>query len=544
MEGWLWILSGGLIRIFQGICSASPTFLVGLFIAAILRFYFGSQGTRTLFGGDSLRSLPQSWALGMLLPVCSIGVFPILFEMRRAKVNPGALSAFALSAPLFNPLSLLYGLTLSRPLVILMFAFGSLMVVTIVGFVWDLFQSRKESGDGQAEGATVAIGADGATAAQHDRLIGMQRLRGVSSWMVRESAGPSSRWGLVAVCGLGILAIILPWGSMQGAVEHNDPWAPATMAAVSIPVYATPMLTMSQLGMMFQHANSPGAAFVLLVIGTGLNLGTLFWFGFQFGWRPVSLWFLTLMMTVVAIAYAINQPLIPAGVEPAGHTHAFDIYTNPISPSMQPSATVLMETAVKGIEWPSWISTSLLAVFFVAGLVLRWIDRRRGFHADDSPTRSEIQSVEPTPALRYDRVVPPSLVGGTLIVGLIIFSIVMCYAYYPAPNEALEEIRVARAETLTAASAGQTEHALQWLQVWDDWSRRLEVGTYIRHFELRPYQRMQGFLIRKKLELLEHELEHDPFEIDETKKVLQQIYRTNERWVDAFRRPDAERSRP
>jgi hypothetical protein len=48
---------------------------------------------------------------------------------------------------------------------------------------------------------------------------------------------------------------------------------------------------------------------------------------------------------------------------------------------------------------------------------------------------------------------------------------------------------------------------------------------------------MQGYLIRKKLELLEHELEHDPFELDETQQVVRNILATNSRWVRSFR-PD------
>src|SRR6056297_1142712 len=124
------MLVGGLVRVAQGFVAAAPTLLVGLLIAAILRYYLGREGTRRLFGGDSLRSLPQSWLVGMLLPVCSIGVIPILIEMHRSKVKPGAMFAFALSAPLFNPLSLLYGFTLSRPVVIVLFAIGSLIIVT------------------------------------------------------------------------------------------------------------------------------------------------------------------------------------------------------------------------------------------------------------------------------------------------------------------------------------------------------------------------------------------------------------------------------
>ena len=54
---------------------------------------------------------------------------------------------------------------------------------------------------------------------------------------------------------------------------------------------------------------------------------------------------------------------------------------------------------------------------------------------------------------------------------------------------------------------------------------------------LRRYQSMQGYLIRKKLELLEHELEHDPYEPHEVKAVVRSIFATNSRWVRSFRDP-------
>ena len=73
-----------------------------------------------------------------------------------------------------------------------------------------------------------------------------------------------------------------------------------------------------------------------------------------------------------------------------------------------------------------------------------------------------------------------------------------------------------------------------WLPVWEEWSRRLEVGTFIRRGEIRRYQSMQGYLIRKKLETLEHELEHDPYELEEVKRAVQDIFGTNRRWVKSF----------
>ena len=121
-----------------------------------------------------------------------------------------------------------------------------------------------------------------------------------------------------------------------------------------------------------------------------------------------------------------------------------------------------------------------------------------------------------------------------MLAGLVVLSVVACYAYYPSPHECLKEISLARGECLSAALSGDTDHALFWLPVWEEWSRRLEVGTFLRRGELRRYQSMQGYLIRKKLELLEHELEHDPYEQEEVQAVVQDIFATNSRWVRSF----------
>lgn len=522
-------IAGGVTRAVEGGITATPTLLVGLLIAAVFRFYFGGAGIRQVFGGESARSIPQSWLVGMLLPVCSIGVLPILVEMVRARVKPGALTAFALSAPLFNPLSLLYGMTLSRPLVILMFAFGSLVVVTAVGSLWD----RRRSGasdemDRAAEGGSN----DDVT------VIGIERLRAIAVYVVRQLAGPVGGWAIVGVSGLVVLGMLLPFASMQTAVERDDWRAPATMTAVALPAYATPMLAMSQLGMMFQHANSPGAAFVLLVLGTGVNVATVIWMGRRFGRRPVTIWLLSTVAIVLGIGYAINRPLMPHGVEPAGHTHAFDIYTNPIQDlrSFSPSATAMK--VVDGVEFGERVAVGLLSMLLVAGLVCRMtgVEVSHGAKVVDAASgvgKFGVGKFERVGGF-HDPIVSPRLVGATLLVGLIGVSVVMCYAYYPSAEETLEEVRIVRVETLSAARTGRVENALFWLNRWEDWSRKLEVGTFLRRGEVRPYQRMQGYLIRKKLEALEHELEHDPYEPDEVLRVVESLEATHRRWVRSF----------
>lgn len=484
---------GGFIRFVQGLASAAPTLIVGLFIAALLRYYLGVKGTQKLFGGDSLRSLPQSWLIGMLLPVCSIGVIPIIREMRRMGLRPGVITAFALSAPLFNPLSLLYGLTLSRPYVIIGFALGSLLVVTLLGIAWD-----KLAGDSRRE------------VEDKPGPIGLSRLMLCFGYMGRELLGATGGLTLIALAGLFFLGAILPHGALQSSVEQLDPLAPLKMSVVAVPIYATPMLTMSQLGMMFAHGNSPGAAFCLLLLGTGINLGTLWWIANNYGLRSTVIWFSVLFVIVLGCAYAVDRPLIPPGIEPAGHTHAFDIYTNPLHDGGSVSIATIKDRLSDSVTFFDWLALSMLGVVGVGGLVVRfvladWLARLESTPADLEKLSSEA---------KFDRVVSPRTVGLTCMAGLVAFSVVACYAYYPPPREVLEEMRLARVELLSGVSSRDHKRVLHWIPVLEEWSRRLEVGYALRNFELRPYQQMQAHLLRKKLELLEHETEHAMRETD------------------------------
>ncbi|MCR9212040.1 MAG: permease, partial [bacterium] len=454
-------------------------------------------------------------------------------------VKPGAMSAFALSAPLFNPLSLLYGLTLSRPMVILLFAFGSLIIVTALGLFWDSIErwsNRKEPEDELANQHDSET--DGTDDAPQDHLIGLRRLAATFVHFSRELTGVNLGLTMLALSGLAILATVLPYGAMQHSVERDDWFAPLTMLGVAIPVYATPMLAMSQLGMMFQHANSPGAAFTLLILGTGMNLATPFWFGKNYGIKATACWTASLIVIVLGISYAINRPLVPPGVEPAGHTHAFDVYANPMSIHHSLGANALYDLVVKELDFSVIAALSALGVFSLIGIGLRVMNIDEAWLVSTAKADSFASSLSSQDAQArkgLDIVVPPGVIGATMLAGLVAMSVVACFAYYPSAEECLDEISMARAECLAAANSGQAEHALYWLPVWEDWSRRMEVGTFIRTGQIRPYQRMQGYLIRKKLELLEHELEHDPFELEETQQVVRNILATNSRWVRSFR---------
>lgn len=475
---------GAVLRFLQALLQATPTILVGLLVAGVFRRLLEHAGTRRLFGQPSARSLLQAWLVGMLLPVCSLGVLPVIREMRKAGVAGGAILAFGLTAPLFNPISVLYGLTLSEPVVILAFTGCSLLIVTVMGIVWDrLFPDTAVR-----------------EAAPPRAAYGIRRMLAVAVAAAQSLLGPGSAFILIGLAGVGLLSVFLPPGSMQQAAEPDDRWAPLFMALVITPAYATPMTAMVQLASMFQHGNSVGAAFALLALGAGTNLGLIAWMLYTYGARRTAVWFGLLWSLVVILAYGVNRPLHPPGVASAGHTHAFDDLCTPFSPGEPApfSATVRAlrdSTAVHELR-----GLYLLGILAVVGLCLR----RSGRLAQ---LESWLERPRATAAGGYDLVLPGPVLGGVTLVLVVGLSIFGCYVFYPPPDEIFEELRLANTEVVAAAYTGEWDSAAFWVPIQQDWVRKLRVSTFLRGHELSRYQRAKAEVLLDHLEQLEHDVD-------------------------------------
>ncbi len=484
---------GAVLRFSQASVQAAPTILVGLLVAGVLRRLLGHAGTRRLFGDNSWRSLPQAWLVGMLLPVCSLGVIPVIREMRRAGVSGGAILAFGLTAPLFNPISVLYGLTLSDPVVILTFSFCSLVIVTVVGLAWDrLFPNTSTP---EPEPPAVAHG--------------VKRMLSIALFAARESVSTTAIYIGIGLAGVTLLSIVLPHAYLQTSAEPDDPWAPLFMSMISIPIYATPMTAMVQLASMFQHGNSVGAAFALLALGAGANLGLVAWMVVNYGAFRSSAWFAFLVAVVIGLAYGVDKPLYPHGVDPAGHTHAFDIYCAPFPPSTANPLEKALHKLRDDLAPHESISLLILAGFLVAGA---------GFARFDPDRRVEGWLERPPDrGPKMDVVLPAPVLGAVALVILVGLSVFGCYVYYPPPDEIFEEMRIVNTEVGSATLGGDWDTARYWIPVYDDWTRKLQVSMVLRGEELTPYRRAKADVLREKLELLEHKVEDR--KVDESREL-------------------------
>lgn len=484
-------------RLIAAAAHAAPTVLCGLVVAAVIRQLFGPSLTRTLLAAGSATSLVRAWLLGMLLPVCSIGAIPVARELRRAGLAGGTVLAFAVSAPLFNPISLLYGLTLSHPLVILGFALASMIVVTVVGSLWDRLLAS----------AVPAV----APAAEPVVAPGWRRAVAMLAAMAREAAGPSLGYACIALLGVGLLACLLPFGSLQRSMKAFDPWAPSLMAAVGLPAFLTPTDAMMQVGSMFDHGNSVGAAFVLLAAGAGLNLGLVAWAWRAWGGRGAAVWLALFFATVLGIAAAIERPLSFRDSPPEDHTHAFDVFCMPFPlDEVKPVERVAALLADR-VPRHEWMALGLLGAIVAAGLALRWLDPRETLEArlgEAAPSGTGRSS-----AGRFDVAVPAPVLGGVLVAGLVSASVAAAYLYYPNLSTGLKDLSFVEAETHSAALAGDKRRTQVWIMAWEDLIRRTEVGLWIRRGNVTKEITAAAEQLRERIEALEHAV-LDPETID------------------------------
>jgi len=507
-----YFLASGGLRLWEMVIYSSLWVLIGCFIAAIFRRMLGREKVCRIFGNHTRWRLVIGWFIGMLLPVCSLGVIPIVRELHRAGVKRGTIVAFGLTAPLFNPMSVLYGLTLSDPIAILSFSLCALVIVSMLGLVWDAFLTEAVEKDLTPEKLPTP---------------GIKRSFSVFYSAAKEIVGPSLGYIAFGILGSVLLAVLLPKGYLQNQVEHDNLVAPVFVALVATPIYSTPLLAMSQIGGMFQHGNSIGGAFSLLILGAGMNAGLLLWFGMTYGAKRVILFYVLLFATTVGLAYIINTPLYPEGVDPAGHSHAFDVYTNPFAVGQ----SRMSQTAVtKGIDfWNAndFGGTYLLAGAIVFGLLLRVIpfDFETWFRSPGKVRENKI-----------DRDVPGWLLGVTVVTGLIVASVMGCYLYYQDVEGSLGDLSAVNNEAVYFSKQGDFDSADKWIGYSDDLSRRLEVGVFLRKGAVGEFQTEKAKYYRAKLDELKAAC--DERNKEKADELSMQVYEAYLSMARAFRDSD------
>lgn len=490
METAFWAFT---LRFLQAGMDASLTLLIGALTAAFFRRIVGPTSTRLLFG-SSLRGFVIGWIAGNLLPVCALGTIPVARELRRCGVPGGTVLSFVLAAPLLDPISFLYGLSLAEPTVILVFVSLSLVLSTAAGYLWDkLFARSTDAAESAARGAQAD--------ADPTPPEGLRRILSIFTTAAQDLTGRNLAFYAVGLAGTAVLAVVIPFGALQRTMHHSDKLSPVYMTALAVPLFATPLSGMTKIGLMFDHGNSIGAAFALFALGIGTSLGTLAWMVADYGWRRVLPWFATYVLLVVGMAYVCEVTLYDHRKAEADHTHAFDDYSSPF-PAATTDLPALTLNKLKEKFGP--MEQPAVGGFFglvAAGCLVRRLDA-------NGRVERWLTARPPTPAPKgaLNVRVPRRVLGATCIIGLFALGVVGAFVYYPDRDQCMDQMFAVYADAAVAVRTGRTEEAVRHLELWDQLVRKLEVGTYLRNYGVTGEQSKSAEELREAIEAVRDEL--------------------------------------
>ena len=500
-------LWSGVLRMVEAVVAAAPFLVVGAITAGLLRGLIGPQRLRQLLGVGRRSGPLRAWLMGILLPVDSLGALPVAAEMRRAGVPGGTVLSFVLVAPVLNPISILYGLSNIVPHTLLFFAAGTFAVSTGIGLLWNRLIGRRH---GEAVAGTLEEEVDHDLDSL-DRPVGrpdtrpaggVDRLLLAAATAARGIVGPVARDLLLALLAVGLLGSMLPHGLLQTGLTRENPLAPVLMGLVAIPAYVTPIDVMMHFGNIVRDGYSLGAAFALIVLGAGANVGVAAWVRRDYGLRPLLLFVALLIGSTLAIGLTADRALVHGRADATDHTHAFDSFTRlPLVQDNEANAGWVLRRVARQIgrnetSGSAQVAGLIALATIVAGGVAvrvpavgRWIDRRTQpapVATDPQGTDlTEIQTAAPHGAAGsgLNRELTPRQLAAAAVLTVAGMAAAGLYVLYPPPGELLDEIgniRLGTYDGIDAIDPVETDRRIaQWRSQMDKLptSIRIRGGT-------------------------------------------------------------------
>ncbi|ODA28020.1 hypothetical protein A6X21_14245 [Planctopirus hydrillae] len=458
-----------LIRTLQAAVDAAPTLLAGCFCAAFLHVVVGRSRLHAAFSGSGWQGVVKATVYGSLVPVCSLGVIPLLFEMRSARVNMGRIVAFGVSAPLLNPITVCYGLTVLTIPMFLTVVGCALLISISAGLLIERFSTESEP-----DSSALANPED----ERHVHVYGLVRMLNLMIMTLRMLAGPALAWVILGMVISGATAAVIPADSLGHEMVHTNLWAPLLMMAAVTTQFVSPATGIMQMAAMEKVHWSLAAALMLQTAGVGLTASNLIIFSRVLGLKKMLVVLGMIFTLTLAMGFAANEtlPRIPTDDD---ETHALDNLSQPFGTfsTIPPVMQIWASATTFSSEANAW-ALSLVLIGVVVGGVLRW--RRIGLFLPEAVLQAKEEAAEKTRNNSFNRPLSPGILKGLGLAAATAGLLLVVYIYYPPAEEVFDEIGAIRAEALTAINQGQWGIAETRLSAWNQQLSKLKTSEMLR----------------------------------------------------------------
>ncbi|MFN4243355.1 MAG: hypothetical protein ACK4PI_08970 [Tepidisphaerales bacterium] len=463
-----------LVRFLETLAAMAPSALVGTLLAAVAAAFVPPKRIRRLLGSrDDGRSLNPLLApvlgtlWGVLLPVCGMGILPVLLVARRAGASRRALASLAVVGGTVNPFTFVYftGLTAAWKAAAVA---GALAAVGVLAGLAAGERRPKPSADELPPAGKLSAAA----------LIGghfVLRLLPV--------------YAVVTALSAATLATLLPPGHLGHLFAESDVAHVLIGLAAAVPAYAPPSIAALQAGELLWQRADPGLAVGWWLLAGGMSVGTVLFLPRVLGWGGLIRAAVTTAVLAVAAAVVLS-PLLRDGPPPDDDTHAFDRHVRPYE-----------HTLTQHGPW-TWAGRQLAALstpeLHVTLLGLLLLGATAGL-----PPAAQSRILTPVPAgTGLRRPLPRGIVLAVLGLCGAGVAVTLLYVRYPDPARLFDELRGPDAEILSLLPTGQWAQLEEPLRQLDDRLERLPLAARLRRVHVPERYREALTQARGELEKL------------------------------------------
>jgi uncharacterized membrane protein YraQ (UPF0718 family) len=260
-----------LLRATQTLLLALPTLMTGIVLASLLALVDPRSRLASLLNARRGVGMVLAWLLAVLAPVCSLGAIPILRQLRRTGTRPSSLMVFAIAAGMLTPLSATYLLDRLGPTMLVATLGISLMFsLCFAGLIvlGRFFPSRSLSALSRGATASPTTGSTSQVAA------GASSLHAFAIDAGRRIDRPLVGCVLLAALINGLVATLLPAGSLEEAMEERGTEPLGLFSAVMLPTWIRP----EQAAVLSAELNDglmPALLFLPTILGSGCSVALL-----------------------------------------------------------------------------------------------------------------------------------------------------------------------------------------------------------------------------------------------------------------------------
>ncbi|RCS54459.1 hypothetical protein DTL42_04770 [Bremerella cremea] len=446
-----------LMTIVRILVESSATILVGVLCAAAIRVSGGYQTLQTWLGpeGNYERTFRLLTAC-LCIPVCGLGVIPIAKELAGGGMPRRDLAVVWLVAPLLNPLSLLYAISVLPIWQSGVFLAVACCYAVVVAEVADRFSSE----DQQKSPSPAPVVTSGTT-----------RLWNAAVAAGRIATGWAAFYILLGTVISGLVVGLIPAGTFEKVLSFQNTAGPLETMLMTGPQMVTPITFTMAVSAIHSTHLAFACAIVLQLLGVAWCGGTFLAMRSVWGSRrTVGLLVVTLVFATTA-SYGTYSMFPPAPGDEE-ETHGLDTLARPYHATFDQFPTVLGQQ-LRHTDVIMQAGTLFLGILMLWGIVVR----SKGLQFREDPIEpTEVK----TPDSRWNVELTPGQVGISFV-GVAAFAIVMLmYSIFPGVEESFEQMQKVSADAVIAVKTNRSREAQQRLAQWDTVAARLPVGWVLR----------------------------------------------------------------